>query len=143
MRGAMNYSRWWGLPARMTPMHRTWRHRRTRWGLLGAVRAATGARPLRHRLLDGTGNCLPGRANPFSRPRIWRRAGCGSFAAQPAFETALFESVAEHSRKHEHRLSREIVFTLESSRRRRQLNRSTFPLSFRRGEPSALPKEHS
>jgi len=42
------------------------------------------------------------------------------------------------------RQARQIVFTLESLRRRQQApSRSTFPFSFRRREPSALPEEFS
>jgi len=54
-------------------------------------------------------------------------------------------SALDRLSRYEHMLwrqARQIVFTLESLRRRkRQPSRSTFPFSFRRREPSALAEE--
>jgi len=54
-------------------------------------------------------------------------------------------SALDRLSRHEHMLwwqARQIVFTLESLRRRKQApSRSTFPFSFRRREPGALSEE--
>jgi hypothetical protein len=61
------------------------------------------------------------------------------------FDRAMPTFTFDRLSRYEHllwRQARQIVFTLESLRRRKRLpSRSTFPFSFRRREPGTLPEE--